>query len=218
MAAWYESWVDAHCRSFAIAQPEWIAAFLSWEQAIVGLGATESELREATQRCLADRPKPQFPVEHLDAVQRHVGAQKTVARRRLAERQLDDGAGTCIYCGNSGWVAVPHPRFVLDGEWKPSRYHETTGLPIFVTSAVTCMCPRGRQTHETTLSAQTDRGRPLPVALEAYARNVNAAWREHLKEVETAKLAMLKAQASAAWLSPEAITRVVANAARMPRA
>lgn len=214
---WYESWVLDHCRTFAITLPEWTAAFLSWRSALVGLGATEVELREATRRCLGDSPKPQFPADHLDAVQRHVGAQKSATRRRAAERQLDDGPGVCSYCGSTGWLAVPHPRFVIDGEWKPARYHEATGLPIHVTSAVTCTCPRGRQVHEATVTAQTDRGRAMPVSLEAYAADVNPAWREHLKEAEDAKAAMAKAQAAAAWLSPEAITRVVANAMRMPR-
>lgn len=53
----------------------------------------------------------------------------------------------CSDCGDSGWVIVPHPDYVVLGEWMEARFNRL-GLPVRLTAAVTCHCSIGSNVLE----------------------------------------------------------------------
>ncbi len=75
----------------------------------------------------------------------------------------------CTFCGNTGWVVVPHPQFVDDGFWKP-HHKNSRGRPVFYTAGVTCTCSRGRKIKEIATEAKDRQVKPM--SLEEYRAKV----------------------------------------------
>jgi hypothetical protein len=147
-------------------------------------GYTVAELREATTY-LAQGNAPKFRTGHLPALQARLRSER-LKRHHAENAALDQAGFTCSDCGGSGWVVVPHLRFILDGEWIDSS-----------TMAVTCRCARGERIAGTyrmplTEKSADNRHRPVAMRLVDYElRNPN--WfqqqRSHEQQLAAASMA-----------------------------
>jgi len=80
---------------------------------------------------------------------------------------------TCTLCGDSGYVAVPHPVYVVMGEWTHATHGRTKP-----TAAVTCCCMAGGR-----LAAAQESKRQPPMTLVEYeARIPRDLWQALLDE------------------------------------
>ncbi len=196
---WYDAWAKRYCVSFGVNNPEWIATFLSWREAIIGLGGNATDLTAVTKLCLMDDPGPQFPTEHLRAIKRHLGAIKGDRRNREAQaaQASESTYGICTYCGSHGLIAgMPYPADVRGGEWHPHRRNHE-GEPIYRTCAVYCSCPMGKRMHGEACASEFAERVGKPLGLADYEKRIDPAWREHIAERELAERALVRAHSSA---------------------
>ena len=209
MSDWYSVWVDQHCETFAIADQNRVLAMLAWRVPLLDhLGASEVELHETTRMCVLDRPSPNFPNEHLEAIKRHLAELKVKARAReaTAAEKYHDRHGTCAKCGDTGSVTVPHPRFIADLEWVPSS-HNHQGDPIRATCAVSCDCYRGRKGYDAACLRVQGTDQLPPLTITAY-ETINPDWRAQMATVEYAAREMTRAVDQAAAMSlPNSLAR-----------
>lgn len=78
--------------------------------------------------------------------------------------------GLCDLCGDNGLVTVPHPGYVVVGDWQSDRL-TADGFPHKPTSVATCTCAKGRAVH-TKLTEKAGSKGTKPVGLEEYRRNI----------------------------------------------
>jgi hypothetical protein len=178
---WYSEWADAHRLAFLL-KAEWLDAAWLWWPVFDGLRATPRELGAATRDVQQMDAPPTYPGDHLPAVKAALGRLRNAAAadaRRRCEQE-DDGRGVCVDCLDTGWVVVPHPRWVVAGAWEPTRYTRA-GDPQYVTATATCACWRGRQSSDT-----LSRREKKHLTIEVYAGWL-PDWRRVLQTVREAE-------------------------------
>lgn len=167
----YHEWAMGHVYAFGLGESgETMAS--AWFSIFNGFGYTIAELRAATL-AMAKEP-PQFPSEHLQRINESVAAGRQVESRRQWAGEL----GTCVVCNDGGYVVVPHPRYVVNGQWTERH-----------TAAVVCGCWRGRRIMERNKNRREagkdgDVVKP-PMLLSEYER-LNPNWKRQLDEYEIA--------------------------------
>jgi hypothetical protein len=185
---WYSEWADDHRRAFMLSA-DWIDAAWLWWEVFAGLRATPRELAAATRDVQSLDNPPKFPGDHLPAVKAALGrgrnAAAAAARRRC--EQEDDGRGVCADCFDTGWVVVPHPRWVVAGAWEPTRYTRA-GDPLYVTATATCGCWKGRQSSDSLAARDLKH-----LTVEAYT-NWLPDWRQQVARVRAAEKARRAAE------------------------
>ena len=114
---------------------------------------------------------------HLSAIQRALREVRALDQDRLDQRvqEQESRLGTCVICGSSGYVSVPHPKHVENGEWRPVRMCRGGSGPTYYTCAVLCSCARGRWKAD----HQAEGWRQM--TLEQY-HGSNPDWRQQLEE------------------------------------
>ena len=190
------SWVAHHARLFGLAKEE-AATMAGWEST---LDASPDELHAATAAIAGNPGETLGKAEtrfvgkmsaHLEALTNAVKRIRTIHYERGADRTEHDW-GTCQTCLSTGWVIVPHPEGVQDGEWVPvSKTRQPEG--VYYTLAVTCSCAKGKWVA----SHRTAEGK-TGWTLETYTR-FNPLWRE---QVRRRRLAEEHYSASLEELSP----------------
>lgn len=172
---WYLSWVEFHRTSFLL-RLEWVDAAITWWEDFDRIGATEIDLRAATNALKGDvKLRPQYPGDHLPAVYDGIGnlrLKRAADEREILRRSWGEQVGICCDCQDSGCIVVPHQSNVIRGKWEPVRYRG--GRPVYVTMAVACRCPRGRRVAESCGQ----------MGIEWYQANILPDWRVRLQEVE----------------------------------
>lgn len=129
----FEGWAKRHALIFGFAERDALM-MASWRELFAAAGYTYDELSEAT-RHLALHVLPRFPNEHLAAIQTRIRESRAVDRRCE-----DADRPTCVRCGGTGMLSVPHLAGVVGDEWRPLRVVAAT----YYTRAVRCSCERGR--------------------------------------------------------------------------
>lgn len=155
-----------------------------WWPAFAAAGFVEMDFRAAMALLVTSENVPNWPREHLAAVNRELRSARAERERRGESKQEETRDGErCRLCGWTGWVVVPHPVDVRGGEWV-SPYH---------TCAVACTrCGPGRRMYEQTASAVGEKKAPL--TLDHYELRFDCAWVEHLAEHANAVKLMLRAE------------------------
>ena len=54
----------------------------------------------------------------------------------------------CDRCGSHGLAVVPHPAYVVLGDWQPHHMAQGDGVPVYYTAVVYCDCARGARLQE----------------------------------------------------------------------
>lgn len=202
---WYRQWVEFHRAAFGL-YAGFADSGAAWWAIFDSLKATRDELVAATRSMQLDGslvPKrgerggyeEGQEAAHLRAVQTLVGQQRDQARRREAERDAPGGGWECSLCQNSGFVRVPHHRWVKDGKWQP--YTHIEGEPLYHSESVHCRCHYGDLTYAAVVKRYEKQGRSLPQAmptLSTYEARVLAHWREEINRVEREKRARRDAE------------------------
>lgn len=176
----FDSWANRHATMFGMLKPEERDMIRSWRPIFISCGYTFAELRYATE--MIARSPPKFRGQHLEQVHTTIG--------ELRKKSIDEEAGAwsaidtfeaCRSCKGYGWVVVPHPRFVSNGEWTPSP-----GKSYKLTVNVACSCESGRR-----IAGAHQRKRPM--GLEEYESR-NPEWRTQVAEYEAGIAAARKAR------------------------
>lgn len=74
----------------------------------------------------------------------------------------------CDRCGNHGLTVVPHPDYVVMGEWQPHHSASGDGCPVYYTAVVCCSCSKGGKLRDH-FAAHVG---PKPMTLEQYRERV----------------------------------------------
>lgn len=194
---WYAKWMDHHLGLFCIDETPISAAFMRWWPAFESMRVTHDELNEATKLFHLEKDSPVRIAEHFDRLCAQLADIRTRRDNLLAiKRELDvDNIGQCTDCGDSGYVAVPHPANIGKREdgaqfWKEHHYSED-GRPIYYRASVVCHCPKGRKVKDWQERVDTPKkGKAKPVEkkrallLEDYQMKVFGEWRHELADVE----------------------------------
>lgn len=174
----FDTWAGRHATIFGMLKPEERQMINFWRPIFAGCGYTLAELRYATE--MIARGPPKYRGEHLDRI--HVvigGLRKKSADEEMSALSAIEEFEACKNCRSAGWVFVPHPNFIVSGEW--STYLGTAYKPVAV---VTCSCDRGVR-----ISSTHQHKRPL--GLEQYEQR-NPDWKQQLVEQEAASAAIRK--------------------------
>jgi hypothetical protein len=193
-AADYNVWSRRHGETFGFSHPNDPAVFARWYEVFAAAGYTAAELGAATD-VIAMRPEPlKWRDDHLAAIHAALRSKRSGewAAKVRSYRPDESEVGECAYCGGSGWAVVPHPKYVMAGEWSAGI------LGRRPTAAVTCLCHRGRAALEgwDRFSEDVKRRVARPMPLEHYQAKVNPGWRNMIAGVEAEERARLAATAA----------------------
>lgn len=165
---WFTDWAVHHAIAFSMHAGQHAETIASWRDGFLAGGYTPEELYAATTHMIAYRC-PAKPWDHLQEIQAFVQARRAQARRAQSNTPSNGkDRGRCEKCCDSGWVIVPHPAFVRNGEWTP----HSNGFP---TAAVTCSCHAGVRTR----TPGADNSKALPMSLAEFEQ-ICPSWREWL--------------------------------------
>lgn len=193
-ADWFTEWVKAYAVRFGMDSEPEVKTLLSWRELfVVQLGYSRDEMFLASDAVATSLPVPRFRNEHLDRLQSAVqkARRETLVARRETEAAFAVEQSECRLCLGCGWVSVPHPRDVVDGEWLGKH-----------TLGVTCHCALGRleqQRHDEFTSKPRPgehRVRAKAITLEEYEGHC-PQWQLQVKRKEAAERAVRKAKAVA---------------------
>ena len=159
----FSEWARRHCTVFGLLDPRQVGMVASWQALFDAAGYTAAELNEATS-WLATHAPPEFPSQHLGAVQQRVRSQRATEIKR---REDDPDHGSCPLCAGGGLVVVPDVRGVVGGRWVGIKGGSRGAT--FPTHAALCKCSRGRF-----LNCTNGRGERL-IDLATYEA-VNPSW------------------------------------------
>lgn len=168
----YQRWVQFHAGLFAMQSKADVDLFRLWRESLELY--TLAECEEAS-RWLAETQAGAFRTEHLARLRGRMLERRREAQRRASLGEMPTGSSVCATCGGSGLVAVPHLRYVQEGEWR----HFGRGKPEMV---VSCRCWLGKRRAETFDGLRiATAGRVGGMGLDEYAARV-PNWRELLEE------------------------------------
>jgi hypothetical protein len=200
----YKVWVNYYVTAFALRSDEDLRTVLSWWEVLHS--EAPEDLYEATNLLLRSS-YPSFLRDHLREL--------TAFLRLLRAERLPDGSwsdaegdrGSCVLCGGSGRVIVPHPRAVRDGEWVP--LHVARGGAHWYTCAVCCACALGRWYGQHGL-VRRGREQKALMSLDAYER-LNPNWYRHMsvRAQQVASIARLSPSRYSGRLTAEELDRVL---------
>lgn len=150
-----------------------------WWPAFRAAGFHQSDFDVALPAIITSDSVPNWPREHLAAVNRELRRARQQRTRRETSKAAPKGA-PCRLCGWSGWVRVPLPADVFAGQWQaPHR-----------TGCVVCTkCGPGQRT----LTDATAFEHTPPMTIDDYEDDVCPDWATHIAEQEHAEQLMLGA-------------------------
>lgn len=173
-----------------------------WWPAFAAAQFVERDFAAALPRLVTADATPNWPREHLAAINRELRAERD-RRARVATAgsapAATTGAMRCRACDWTTWVVVPHPACLAGGQWQ-SPYR---------TATVACTrCGPGQRA----LSANMQAGRN-PMTLDTYENHHCPAWAEFLQERAEAERLMRVAESATEVFSPN-FPRLVQQIAR----
>jgi hypothetical protein len=175
----WAGWVEYHAVLFGLDGEGETRTLLAWRETFAAQGFTAEELRAASLHLARDPPR--YREEHLRRLQEVIHGRRAAVRRSAdLLREAEESEWVCPHCHACGWASVPHPRFLVEGEWRADgggRLH---------TVAVLCSCNRGRREAE--LHAKAG-----PLTLATYELR-NPLWREQVAAAARARAAATDAR------------------------
>lgn len=183
---WFIRWVADYSRAFGVSAELTDTMLRLWWSAFAAAGYIERDFASVLPRLMTASNVPNWPREHLAAVNRELAGARDQRTRRTEAPAAPEGA-RCGYCGWTGWVEVPHPDDVRDGTWRPP-YHR---------GCVACTkCKPGERKYH----AACEQAREPPMTIDQYEQRVDPAWAEHLAERAEAERLMHGAEQATASL------------------
>src|ERR1043166_8865921 len=179
----YRDWAAKYCAAFGLDRDSDKAMVQTWQKIFEDLGYSVPELEKALTAIARNPPK--FRSEHLSAINQAINCE----RQRLVYESMEveaaiDEFEQCKQCSSAGWVFVPHPRFLKDGEWIYGPGGRSKPL-----CTVTCGCQVGQRLAGIPRTKKA-------MSLESY-EELNPEWREQIEIHEAGKKALREAQAAA---------------------
>lgn len=226
MSTWNEefvAWASRHAAVFGLFADGDSAMFAAWHDEFRMAGFDVADLHAATNH-MAQVEAPKFRSDHLVIIQRIVGdRRREAALKQQKAVEFDSGKSVCVLCGDTGAVAVPHPRFVLCGEW---QFHGNAQI----TAAVLCFCWRGRRIGEAQKAWHPDLVRARggqQMTLEQYEQRIpRETWESLMRDQRERQKAARRARQVTKEIDKQcgaiaaktrvAITRVVQKATAAP--
>jgi hypothetical protein len=177
---WFFAWVGHYSAALGVSDELKLAMLRIWWPAFAAAGFVESDFAASLPRLVTGESVPNWPREHLAAVNREL-RQARDRRTRRAESPAGAPEGTrCRFCEWTGWVEVPHPACVKDGTWQPP----------YTRACVACTrCGPGSRKYR----AACELAKEPPLTLDHYELRHDAAWAEHLAERDEAERLMRRA-------------------------
>lgn len=132
------------------------------------------ELVEASNH-IAVNQSGLWRTEHLRELRQRVAVRRR--DRYAAEAEQKVGFIECSVCHGSGWAVVPHPRWVIEGEWQSDGNH-------WPTAAVYCYCGRGQRllSHAQAYNQDSPKHpRAIGMTLERY-EGLNPRWHQQMED------------------------------------
>jgi hypothetical protein len=210
----FDLWAIDYCNLFRLKPESLIGTLETWFEAFDANHCTTNELKLAL--AAMRRNPPEYDREHFRVLSlhvRHLRAEQSAAMVRAASQPKEEEYGICDLCGSTGWVTVPHPRCVREGDFWPPHYE----------LAVYCRCGLGRwfyDNHSDMREAMRRQGRTPGVSIDVYEA-WNPKWREqleHRRHVEDTEWRAIKADKARSLVPKswrEAVEQVSANMVNM---
>ncbi|VTR92793.1 unnamed protein product [Gemmata massiliana] len=206
---WFAQWVVSYGRAFGISAELTDTMLRIWWPAFHMARFVEADFTRALPALVGAENPPNWPREHLGAVNRALRAAKDQRTRRAPE---PSGSGRpearCAWCGGDGWVSVPHPKYLANGEWVAP--HPT------VTPACT-RCDRGERSYQAHCETAAAERRPGPMTIDQYEKLVGTAWAEIVARHEQAQRLMARAVSATDGIDRTPNLTRLANAFAMPK-
>lgn len=172
----FDDWAGKHAIIFGMLKPEERQMINLWRPIFASCGYTLAELQYATDVIARDPPK--YRGEHLERIHTVIGAfRKRKADDEASAMAAIDEYEVCKNCRSTGWVFVPHPRYIVNWEWV--MYPGTASKPV---AAVTCSCDLG-------VRISTTHQRKRSIGLEQYEER-NPDWKKQMVEQAAAATAL----------------------------
>lgn len=185
----YAAWVQHHSELFVMTSEADIALFARWKPLLIGYDL--ADCIEASN-WIACNAAARYRSQHCDLIHDRVRIARQARFRAYLNDQAGRGEPDCEWCHGSGWLSVPHPRYVLDGVWQ--RYGRS-----WPTLVVPCNCVRGRARTQVVLEIRTQtEGRVSGMTLEEYEMRV-PHWAELLLQRDNAAKDDQVAREAAEW-------------------
>jgi hypothetical protein len=211
----YETWRQHHAALFGFQSDADQAMFGAWYPILRDY--VFEELMEASNWLILNKAGI-YRTEQLAALRQRV----TDARRKRQEEFDTANAITsppCELCKDSCLVVVPHPKYVLNGQWMPdgNTFHELSVL---------CSCPKGtarankqQRYYEEHKDDKSDEKRRLArtartMTLAMYEQR-NPGWR--IQILDRNDLRPHEERAKLVAVSAQKLVRETADALKMPR-
>lgn len=152
---WFSEWVGLYVQATGSNERVRAALLACRHTFLVDWSATPAELGEVTSRLISGGRVPEF----APAVTNALGAELRALRAERAEEAAPPdpppGPAQCRWCGDTGWVAVPHPRCVEAPAHGPPRLvayrHRGARYRDVLEVSVLCdlpFCDAGRRTRD----------------------------------------------------------------------
>jgi len=182
----WDAWSAKHQLTFGLNSEKDFAMIDAWREAFERRGYTAAELTDATVWMAGNEP-PVWRSEHLARIHKRIEWARLAAYRKeqeatTAEAEFD----RCRLCGSTGFVVVPHLKFVRDGIWAPPFY----------TYAVACHCRKGLRVYERLTQASVDNERCRPIVSIGDYEMANPYWQRQMGDQHETQAAENRAAAA----------------------
>ena len=189
---WYSAWVRSHLVRFGMVNPDNVAMFGSWWTPFAARNVTGQELAMATETIHNRNTHPSKASDHYLEIKLVIATARDSAVKRIETNYAPD-RGVCSDCGETGYIAVPHPRFCNAVEWSPS-HHNFAGDPVYATAAVICRCWKGRKFAAAQENEILNGAKKQTMTIGEYEDQVNGDWRRQMRSKLDADKAVTNAQ------------------------
>ena len=188
----FSEWVSHHATVFGLTAESDTRTLSAWLPVFSTGGHTVEDLFAVTDY-LAAHPEALNREErfsgklacHLAAILDRLKEIRAIVYQKDVKAHEHE-RGTCTLCSGSGYVIVPHPKAVHDGQWVPVK--TARAGPSWYTAAVLCTCALGRWVGEHVKEEKR------PMSLEYYTQAINPYWREHMAQRQASHLARAQLQ------------------------
>ncbi|AMV29319.1 hypothetical protein VT84_33295 [Gemmata sp. SH-PL17] len=206
---WFTAWVSNYRAALGVNDELTDAMLRIWWPAFEAARYTQADFAGVLPRLIVAESTPNWPREHLAAVNRELRAAKEQRTRRAPESSGGRSGSRCQWCGGDGWVSVPHPKCLSNGEWIAP--HTT------VTPACT-RCDRGEQSYQAHCVEVAEGKRfARPMTIDQYEKLVGTAWVEIVARHEQAQRLMIRAVSATEGIDRTPNIKRLANAFAMPK-
>lgn len=193
-ASEWTEWTKHHKSLFALRSDDDAEMVARWHPMLVDFSLLE--LREASNELVSVGAT--YRDQHVSGLLRILATRRS---RRIAAFAAEQHNGEqkvfCGVCNDRGFVDVPHPACILDGEIVEGVFG---CFARFATVIVFCKCARGANKLHDQADKASKHHLPIPMTLIQYEQTVCGHWQSLMVELDRAKKAKQIAMQDARWL------------------